>query len=272
MNESINHSTEFGDIAIRAWQVLKSSWKWVTLIVIAAVAMSTLTVGAMSMLGDYVSTARNTYFDGVANYRWSDIEFMVEDAAQIATVAVVFGAIVMAVLVIISLMSMVLFNGEYQNRSVSWSEAFRIAGNRFLPVFGTMLFMLAIVIPSSFLFVGFYLAILWTFVGQVALFENKAGMDALHESEVMVRGRWWKTFFYTFVLAVICWMISGVPEALFGPAMRGAVSDYFINGVALPATYYVYLAVQAAINAKLALYTTAFSVVMYHGWKNSKRV
>jgi hypothetical protein len=122
----------------------------------------------------------------------------------------------------------------------------------------TILGFFALIIP------GILVAVWFTFVTQVVVFEDKRGMAALEQSRAHVRGRWWAVFgrYLLLVLVVIGAMIvvSFVAVLFTGLLPRGiqqAVVDVFSILVAAPIctlfTYELYKSASAAHHKPLPL-------------------
>ncbi len=56
----------------------------------------------------------------------------------------------------------------------------------------------------------------WLFTLYAVLFNDKYVGDALSYSKKVVKGRWWKVFFYSFVIAIISYILDGIEKWFLG--------------------------------------------------------
>lgn len=109
----------------------------------------------------------------------------------------------------------------YGKKAMSHSEAIRGGLNYFwryvglsiVSLFLLFLLFLLLVIPGIIFFVY------WIFASYILIGENRGIWESLKESKKLVKGRWWKVFGYTLLLAlimIIIYFILAIPSVLFG--------------------------------------------------------
>lgn len=101
-------------------------------------------------------------------------------------------------------------------------------------LFFTYAVYILLLIPLFLLFIipGIYFAVYWTFVIYVVLDKHLSYKKALDYSKVLVKGRWWKVFFVTF-LNVFIPMLFMVPiiflsEGLIANIIASIISSLFV--------------------------------------------
>ncbi len=93
-----------------------------------------------------------------------------------------------------------------------------------LPVLSVMFArLLPLVLQFLFVIIAFALFVFpikyyvyWLFTLYAVLFNDKYVGDALSYSKKVVKGRWWKVFFYSFVIAIISYILDGIEKWFLG--------------------------------------------------------
>ncbi len=83
--------------------------------------------------------------------------------------------------------------------------------------FVTCLILGIFIIGLFFLFVvpAIIFSVFWTFVVPVIVFKEKYGMDALKYSKSVVKGRWWRAWYYGFVIGGVVFIALLIPVLIF---------------------------------------------------------
>ncbi|MDO4530984.1 MAG: hypothetical protein Q4C06_03300 [Bacillota bacterium] len=76
------------------------------------------------------------------------------------------------------------------------------------------LFGVLVLFGSFFIVPGVYFGIAWGFYHYCIALEGKKGWDALRSSAALVRGKWWKTFGYLFLLGAVGIIWNSVFEVI----------------------------------------------------------
>ncbi|MBU0645921.1 hypothetical protein KJ611_00365 [Patescibacteria group bacterium] len=101
---------------------------------------------------------------------------------------------------------------------------------------------------------GIFMAVSYLFVIHALLFREKTGLDALHYSYQLVKGRWWRTFGLTLVIGIFTFIASWLPDIIY---------------IVVPAHYVTDIVTMTAADVIYAFSTVAF-VVMFLNYEAVK--
>lgn len=97
-----------------------------------------------------------------------------------------------------------------------------------------LVYAVCIFVASILLIPGIYLGIVWTFYLQCIALGKRKGLDALGHSRMLVRGRWWKTFGFLFLVGIL---VSGW-NMLVGLALMWFPSNYVTEALSTWISYF----------------------------------
>ncbi len=92
--------------------------------------------------------------------------------------------------------------------------------------------ILGILLIIGLICIFLWLALSWTFAPYFLFGQNNSIMNSLRNSHYLVKGKWWKTFGYTLVIIIICFVISLIINIVGGiitlPLLLFGRSNIFI--------------------------------------------
>jgi hypothetical protein len=128
--------------------------------------------------------------------------------------AVILGPIAQAIILYVVMQ-------EYVDRPTTLGRAFNYALSRFGPLLGSVI-LAGLIIGVGFLLCvlpGIYFAIVYAFVAQVVVLENRSGMDALNRSKALVAGHWWRVFGVIFLIQFVTACVGGLVGAVLATVL-----------------------------------------------------
>jgi hypothetical protein len=159
---------------------------------------------------------------------------------------------------------------EYVDRPAQFSEAFNLALKRFGPLLGSVILSgLLVGVGTLFCIIpGIYLGVIYAFVAQVVVLENRSGMSALNRSKSLVSGYWWRVFGVIFLVEIVMILVVGVVTAAlalvlpFQEIVRGAggfpiahTTNYF--------NYTIHKVVEVLLNVLMGSYLAVCITLLY---------
>ena len=124
---------------------------------------------------------------------------------------------------------------KLDKKYIDFKIALKKSLSRWLPAIGTNI-LLGIFLLGLFLLLiipGIVYSVYWAFTVYAVILYDKAGKKALDHSKSVVKGRWWKVFWYFLifeVLAIIVAAIAAIPSWFLPEnALFYIVSDTFIE-------------------------------------------
>ncbi|WP_148134633.1 hypothetical protein [Candidatus Formimonas warabiya] len=99
---------------------------------------------------------------------------------------------------------------------VTVGKAFRLGAGRFWALVGTGLLYILGIFFGLLLFIipGIFLMVRWFLNPQAVMMENVAGTKALGRSKELVKGYWWRSFWFVIVVGIITGVASGIVVVL----------------------------------------------------------
>jgi hypothetical protein len=155
------------------------------------------------------------------------------------------------VTVLITIAIYYLTDNKHSDKSIS--DLINLSWSKFAPVLWVVL-LSSLVIAGGFLLLiipGIIVAVWLVFAQQVAIFEDKRGVQALKQSRQYVRNRWWEVFSRFFVLIIITMLagivgsivisiFTGFANPFVGKFLNAAVSALVMTPIATIFSYYLY--------------------------------
>jgi hypothetical protein len=119
---------------------------------------------------------------------------------------------------LVTALHVVIVMGLARGEEPTVGGALRAASERFVPAVGTVfLYLLGVVAGIALLIVpGIWLAVRWYLGAQAAVVDGLAPPQALRRSAELVKDRWWRTFGYLIVAALVFGIVVGLPAAVIG--------------------------------------------------------
>jgi hypothetical protein len=119
---------------------------------------------------------------------------------------------------LVTALQVVIVMGLARGEEPTVGGALRAASDRFVPAVGTVfLYLLGVVAGLALLIVpGIWLAVRWYLGAQAAVVDGLAPPQALRRSAELVKDRWWRTFGYLIVAALVFGIVVGLPAAVIG--------------------------------------------------------
>lgn len=113
-------------------------------------------------------------------------------------------------------------DGKEVSMGQALSEAFSLMPTIIVTgiIYGVLVFLGSIVIVP-----GVYFSIAWGFYLFCIGLSDKKGWDALNYSKGLVKGKWWRTFAYFWVLSAIAMLWNSVFQLIYSFAPEGITSD-----------------------------------------------
>jgi len=130
-----------------------------------------------------------------------------------------------------------LIKNALEGKSVDYKTALKASLSRWLPAIGTNILLGIFLIGLLLLFIipGLIYSVFWGFAIYAVILNNKAGKEALNYSKSIVKGRWWKTFWYfivfTFLMFLMAFAAGGVLGFLPDRGVFVIISDTLIDVV-----------------------------------------
>lgn len=167
-----------------------------------------------------------------------------------------YGLVIGIISLFFSFLGLVIYNRSYaENKEASIMGAFKQSAQRLLPGFLTAFLFFLIIIPTSFVLIGIYLAIAWIFSFVITLNEKKSGFNSFAASKDLVDRRWWKTFGFLLLVGIITFVANTIVTSIVGSNMPGN---------------HVGAAIAVGVGGIFSQYQAAFLIVMYHMWKEER--
>lgn len=167
-----------------------------------------------------------------------------------------YGLLIGIVSLFFSFLGLVIYSRSHaENKEASIIGAFKQSSQRLLPGIFTAILFFLIIIPTSLVIVGIYLAIAWIFCFVITLNEKKSGFNSFAASKDLVDGRWWKTFGFLVIVGIITLVVNTIVTGILGSDVPGN---------------HVGAAIAVGIGGIFSQYQAAFLIVMYHMWKGEK--
>jgi len=271
MEHTQKHSAELGDMLSAAFALCRKNLMWLLVATVLGLGLGLLTSvlttntvnsldGVINQLDRSITQLDSASLRGEYRDAFRDIarngEGSINQLGSIAAGGIGAALAISLISLVVSLVGLVIYNKSYSDGSANWSAALKHSVNRFLPAIGTAFLFFAIVIPTSLVLVGVYLAILWVFFFVVVLNENKGGFASFEASRQLVAGRWWKTLLFLIAPGVIIAIINSLFIQVLGGQLNVAAS-------------HVLTAVSIGISTLLSQYQAAYLIVMYYAWKHN---
>ncbi|MDP3793544.1 MAG: hypothetical protein Q8R07_02210, partial [Candidatus Uhrbacteria bacterium] len=116
-----------------------------------------------------------------------------------------------------------------------YKTALKASLSRWLPAIGTNIILGIFLVGLLLLFIipGFIYSVFWGFATYAVILNDKSGREALRYSKSIVKGRWWKTFWYNIVFVFLMLLTTFVAGGILGflpdRGVFGIISDTLID-------------------------------------------
>ncbi len=107
-----------------------------------------------------------------------------------------------------------------------------------------IVYMISLIFGAFLFFPFVYLSVSWCFYVFCIGLGKRKGLDALGHSLMLVRGRWWKTFGYLFVMGVVMFLGNSLLNMVFANIMSMMANNqagvtFAMNALYIACTYFV---------------------------------
>jgi hypothetical protein len=205
----MNKKRGFGDIFLQSWKEFKENWKSILIIFLILSAIPSLIL---------------TYF-------FIPINLSMQETGNVSllntTYAVIYGLLFFASVILSFWLSIaVLYIGFNSKKRVRAGEALRNSLNYFWKYLGLVIVLffalfglfLLLIVPAIIFY--FY----WSFAIVVLVAENRGIIESMKRSKKVVKGSWWRVFFYSILLFLVFIAISiiiSIPASVINFASAG---------------------------------------------------
>lgn len=107
-----------------------------------------------------------------------------------------------------------------------------------------IVYMVSLILGAFLFFPFVYLSVIWCFYVYCIGLGKRKGLDALGHSLMLVRGRWWKTFGYLFLMQLVVFVGNSILNMIFQGFMPMVLENegmtFVVNVVYICCTYFVH--------------------------------